>query len=199
MKLAQLVLIGLTVLVGFGASAEAQQVTQIQARIVTADVTGAGTDAKVFLGVGGREFRLDSDNPSGDFERGQDVTYTLGVNANANFMRNPAGDTGTFNIENAADNDPRLPPGLDVRAAENPRLPIYIRMSDVSFDPANPLTFPDDDWFVTFVEIQVRTGDMGQNLAFTAVHPILGRRGPGSTEFLRLGSETGFYLYFILD
>jgi hypothetical protein len=200
------VLTVLAVLVTFGTSAEAQRVTQIQARITTSNNPGAGTNAKMFLGIAGREFRLDSDNPSGDFELGQDVIYTLGVNANANFLRDPAGNTGMFNIVNAAGNDPQVD-GLGVPVSEVLQLPIYIRMSEVSFDPDNPLHFPEDDWLVEDVSIVARTGPNGENFVAAGISPTLDLLRqcravgdcPGEAGALRLGSSTGFYLYFIRD
>jgi hypothetical protein len=205
------VLTVLAVLVTFGTSAEAQQVTQIRARIITADVAGAGTNAKVFLGVAGREFRIDREGVA-DFEQGQDVTYIFGV---VNPMTDPGcpeptgpgcaidNITGqTSRIANAADNDPRLG-GVTVDEALMRDLPIYIRMSDVSFDPADPLTFPDDDWLVTdgplrgSFNIQVRSGNNGEQLRIFATNPQIQRLNAG--QFLRLGSTTGFYLYFIRD
>jgi hypothetical protein len=210
MKLARLVLIGLTVLVGFGASAEAQLLTQIRARIKTANVAGAGTNAKVFLGIAGREFRLDREGPP-DFEQGQDVTYIFGV-VNPDFDQGCPEPTGpgcaidnntmqTSNIANADDNDPRIP-GVSVQDALGQGLPIYIRMSDVNFNPDPPLTFPNDDWLVADATIEGRSGAARPGVTrgdveIFAVNPQLQRLGAG--QFLRLGSDTGFYLYFTRD
>jgi hypothetical protein len=202
MYLARMILIGLVTLVGFSAAATAFPVTQIQVRITTSSVTGAGTNAKVFLGIGGREFRLDSANPCGDFETGQDVIYTLGVNANANFLSNPGlipgtarpCPTGMSAIEAAEDNDPRHPQ-IDTNFIDQPNTtPTYIRMSDVSFDNANPLTWPADDWLVSFVQVFVFIGpNPDPNPKDIFILPF------NSPEPLRLGRESGFRLYLIQD
>jgi hypothetical protein len=199
MKLVRLVLIGLTVLVGFGESAEAQPVTQIQARIITADVAGAGTNAKVFLGIAGREFRLDREGVA-DFERGQDVTYILGVNniPACHAKNGCAIDNITGQTSNIANADLNQPGGVSVSDALMREFPIYIRMSDVSFNPDPPLTFPDpDDWFVRDVTIDLRSGATGEDRRIFATNPQLDHLGAG--QFLQLGSRTGFYLYFLRD
>jgi hypothetical protein len=57
------------------------QITQIILTIATGDVEDAGTDSgNVYLGVCGREFRVDSEQD--DFERGTTRTYAFGDNAN---------------------------------------------------------------------------------------------------------------------
>ena len=55
-------------------------ITTIDLVVHTANVTGAGTDADVYLGLAGREFYVDSS--LNDFEQGQNITYTFGANPN---------------------------------------------------------------------------------------------------------------------
>ena len=84
-------------------------IDSIAVRIVTGNRQWAGTDERVFLGIGGQEFELDS--MANDFERGSDRTYVLGKNAN---------------ISNPRDNDPRRRITLeDIQAA-----PVYLRIGE---------------------------------------------------------------------
>jgi hypothetical protein len=90
----------------------AAPITRIELRLFTANRDGAGTDGDVFLGVGGREFFVDSAATGlNDFERGSDYTYRFG---------------DTANVMRAGENDPRSPWQLtydDFRLA-----PRYIRL-----------------------------------------------------------------------
>lgn len=88
----------------------------------TADVSGAGTDGDVYVGVGGREFFVDSD--ANDFERGSSRVYRFGNNA----------EFTDDVMLNRSLNDPR-DQNLTTGAAD--RLPAYIR-----FAPAGG----DDNW-----------------------------------------------------
>ena len=92
--------------------------------INTRDVRGGGTDGDVFLGLGGREFRLDTS--SDDFEAGSSRTYVLG-------------DGG--NVNNKDVNDPRKP---QLREEFLDRFPVYIR-----FQP----TGRTDNWNVDHVAV----------------------------------------------
>ncbi|MFJ8660287.1 hypothetical protein [Streptomyces sp. NPDC093795] len=57
-------------------------ITKISARVKTANVSGADTGACVYLGIGGREFLLDS--TGADFTVGADQTFTFGEGNNVN-------------------------------------------------------------------------------------------------------------------
>jgi hypothetical protein len=83
------------------------QINSIQLHIQTGGLSGAGTDGDVYLGLGGREFSVDT--TSDDFERGATRSYVLGEGAN---------------IQNAAVNDPRDPQLFTERVAT---FPVYIR------------------------------------------------------------------------
>lgn len=52
------------------------RITKIELKIHTADVSGAGTDGSVYLGIAGREFVPDTNMD--DFERGQERIYKFG-------------------------------------------------------------------------------------------------------------------------
>jgi hypothetical protein len=88
------------------------QINSIQLHIQTGNLSGAGTDGDVYLGLGGREFSVDT--TSNDFERGAARVYILGDGAN---------------IQNAAVNDPRNPQLFTERVAN---FPVYIRFQPQS-------------------------------------------------------------------
>ena len=80
----------------------------IDIKIVTGNVSGAGTDGEVYLGICGREFRLDTSGD--DFKRGANDIFRLGSNAN---------------IKNKERNDPRNP---QHRTDDLDKFPVYIRL-----------------------------------------------------------------------
>ncbi len=115
----------------------------INVTIHTGDVSNAGTDGTVYLGILGREFRLDSDDD--DFERGSVRTYKLGVGANItqkekNDPRNPQLDTVDLN-KNPTNSDP----------TQNYKFPVYIRLEG------------DDHWNLVFVNVEVGSTGYGVN------------------------------------
>jgi hypothetical protein len=82
--------------------------------IKTASVSGGGTNGRVYLGIGRREFRLDK--PGNQFEPGSTDTFVIGAGGNIN------------NPNNGND----LPLGADMNAPEIQyniidNNPIYIR------------------------------------------------------------------------
>lgn len=103
------------------------QVRRIVVDITTSYATGAGTKADVYLGAGGREFRLRVDKS--DFDRGGELSYQLGEDAN---VRDPDR------------NDPRT--GLPLTVTDIVSHPVYIRMV-----PKNER----DDWNVENVKVRV--------------------------------------------
>ncbi len=98
-------------------------VTRILCQVLTQNVSGAGTDGSVFLGFGGREFRLDTTRD--DFERGAAFEYIMGDGAN---------------INSSGDNDPRTAYMLDTTTLDD--FPVYVR-----FEPETS----GDRWKVHFV------------------------------------------------
>lgn len=107
-------------------------VRKITVEVVTSYAKGAGTEGKVFLGLGGREFRLDIDSHD-DFDRGDEVVYELGEGSNVCFPDR---------------NDPRtgLPISVDAVLAH----PVYIRL--VPDDNA-------DDWDLANVHVRLHAAD----------------------------------------
>jgi hypothetical protein len=110
-----------------GAAQGTAPITRIELRLFTANRSGAGTDGDVFLGVGGREFFVDSAGDVNDFERGNDRTYVFGDGAD---------------VARPEQNDPRSPWQLtldDWRLA-----PRYIR-----FEPGS-------DWDVERADVTIK-------------------------------------------
>ena len=117
-------------------------VRKIVVDIVTSYASGAGTRGEVFLGVGGREFRLNVDR-SADFERGAESSYQLGEDAN---------------VRDAERNDPRQ--GRPVRVADVLAHPVYIRMAPKGAG---------DDWNVESVNVRVMHEDERRAIRFCAL------------------------------
>jgi hypothetical protein len=99
-------------------------ITQVTVRVKTSYTHGScdwvtcggppsSTDSTVYVGLGGREFTLDS--AINDFESGSDTTYVLGSSAN---------------VPNASTNDPSSSVSLTGAFA----FPVYIRMSELRDD-----------------------------------------------------------------
>ncbi|WP_151484368.1 hypothetical protein [Streptomyces albicerus] len=84
-------------------------------QVVTADADSADTRGRVFLGLGGREFRLAKDG--GEFDRGVTTTFKLGASSN---------------VAHSAANDPRAPQ-LDL--ADLTRYPVYVRLEEAGSEP----------------------------------------------------------------
>lgn len=114
----------------------AANVTRIDLRLVTGDRDNAGTDAIVYLGLGGREFRINRDGID-DLERGADEIFTLGLGSN---------------ISDSSDNDPRSPFPLLTQNLNS--FPKYIRMVATGDAPG---------WNIEFVSVTVNPG-VGQRV-----------------------------------
>jgi hypothetical protein len=83
------------------------QIETIHVQINTRDVSGAGTDGSLYLGVCGREFHLDTS--ADDLERGSSREYLLGNGSN---------------VEDGSLNDPRK----QLLLTENvEKFPVYLR------------------------------------------------------------------------
>jgi hypothetical protein len=105
-------------------------ITRIDIRLKTGNRSSAGTDGDVYLGIGGREFSLDSEVD--DFEQNSDRTYTFGAGANVNF---------------ASVNSPSSPYQLHTENLDH--LPVYIR-----FAPKDR----EDNWNIESVIANVNPG-----------------------------------------
>ena len=107
-------------------------VRKITVEITTSYAPGAGTEGQVFLGIGGREFRLDIEAYE-DFDRGDEVVYELGEDANVRFPER---------------NDPRQ--GYPLTVENVGSRPVYLRL--VPRDKS-------DDWNLANVHVRVLAGD----------------------------------------
>ena len=147
------------------------QISQIRVTLITSNVSGAGTDADVFIGIGGREFNLNLLG-RGDRERNQEDQYVLGE---------------ASNVERSEDNDPRSP--LPVTVDDIDEFPVYIRMIDIG-DSSDPLNFPEDEWIVDFIDVIVFSGDF---VVREFLSPRLGFINDEANQ--RLGPRSGFVLH----
>jgi hypothetical protein len=104
-------------------------IIQIRARIETADVDRAATDAWIYLAIAGREFCLDPGSGNGYFERGVKTCFVLGEQGGSD-----GGEAGFTNVpvEDAEYNDPRTPQ-LDTEDLN--LAPAYIRFASAGTNP----------------------------------------------------------------
>jgi hypothetical protein len=118
------------------------KVTGMLCQILTANIDDAGTDGTVYLGIGGREFHLDSTED--DFERGSAREYFLGAPP----IPGPStgGPIDQRQVLDPDKNDPRKALPLDTN--DLGRTPVYIR-----FEPENGRT--DDHWNLHFAAVLV--------------------------------------------
>jgi hypothetical protein len=84
-------------------------VTGILCQVITGKQSGAGTDGRVYLGFGGREFRLDSSKD--DYERGSWREYILGAAPNEPVLPPPE-----IRVERKEWNDPTE--GMPIEVAD---------------------------------------------------------------------------------
>lgn len=143
-------------------------IEQIQVIVVTGSVNGAGTNGRIFLGMGGREFRL---NKSGNqFQKGDTDTFQIG------------GVIGpdSINNQNNSNDLPAVPGTVNAPAIEYSTLdeyPTYIR-----FEPQNS----DDNWNVQSVSVNIKeSGANGESITLND------RTGNGN---IWLGNDSGLFL-----
>jgi hypothetical protein len=142
-------------------------ITRIEAIIQTGNKAGAGTNGSVYLGIGGREFHLNSANEAfDDFEQGKERTYVLGESL-------PSDHT----VSDAAHNDPRVDYVLKSEFLD--KFPVYIRLDPTGDSP---------DWNLERATITVRT-----NVGAVAKYDNLG----GFENNLWLGKNFGLYCYLL--
>jgi hypothetical protein len=91
-------------------------VNRITVTLATGNRDGAGTDGEVFLGIGGREFKLDDPNLPGH-GAGASVEYVLGDGAT---------------VANKERNDPDEDLRLKTDDLEGFQFPVYIRFKGVT-------------------------------------------------------------------
>jgi hypothetical protein len=118
-------------------------IRQIVVKIETSDIPDAGTNGEVYLGVGGREFRVDK--PGNQFSRGN-------VAAQADvFIFGTEGGTNA-NVENPDINDPQAT-RMETSSGEAYNFPVYIRL-----DPKND---QDNDWSIQSVNVDINAAAAG--------------------------------------
>lgn len=142
------------------------KVTGILCQIITGDVDGAGTDGRVYLGIGGREFRLDSRED--DYERGSWREYILGTAPLETDLSPPQ-----IRVRHSEDNDPTLRLPLDANTLA--RTPVYIR-----FEPHGAY----DNWNLFFAATRVYADQF-----------VVGYAPPEGFHDLWLGEAMGKVLY----
>lgn len=140
-------------------------IRRIVVDVVTSHADRAGTTAPVFLGLGGREFRLSVAGIAA-FEQGAESTFHFGDDANVEFPER---------------NDPRL--GDPLTVADVLGIPAYIRL-ETRHDR--------DDWNVTSVAVRVHSQGERRAIRFSALNKLgqslwLGA-DCGTRLYLQLGS-----------
>jgi PLAT/LH2 domain len=141
------------------------QIVQIKVEIKTGNESTAGTNGKVFLGIGGREFRLDK--PGNQFQKNHTDTFT--INSTNSDIENPERNS-LPNIGNA--NSPRIENKVGITF----NFPVYLR-----FDPNDN----DDDWNIERVKVRVIGG---LNSTFIYPNDIL------KDGNIWLGNKSGLFL-----
>ena len=115
-------------------------IQKITVELTTTFAKGASTRGAVFLGFGGREFRLDIADHD-DFEEGDDTVYVLGEGGNVMFPER---------------NDPRA--GLPLSLGDSTHFPVYVRLQPHA---------KQDDW--ELASVRVRVAASGGSLEFAVL------------------------------
>jgi hypothetical protein len=116
-------------------------ITGILCQIITSDIPNAGTDGRVYVGIGGREFRLDSEKD--DYERNSWREYVLGRGPVEPDLPSPQ-----IRVENPDDNDPRK--GHPLHTERLLSSPVYLRFEPEGDSP---------NWNVDTVFVLVYQGE----------------------------------------
>ena len=140
-------------------------VTKISCQVRTANESSASTDGFPYLGIGGREFRLDTSND--DFQAKANFTYIFGDGANVLFPER---------------NDPRRDFLIDTTRLDE--FPVYIR-----FDPE----IGNDHWRLRFAMVLVyEEGDFVRAVYFSQTRAEGIWLGRTAGKFLHLSRFRGF-------
>lgn len=107
------------------------EIEKIDIELLTGDEPDAGTDALVYLGIGGREFLLDNYNED-DFRRGDRNYFRLGCDST---------------VTHPSENDPSAP---RLTLDDVDRHPVYLRLN---------AQIESDDWLVDNVWVTVRADE----------------------------------------
>jgi hypothetical protein len=148
------------------------KITGILCQIITGDVSGAGTDGRVYLGLGGREFCMSS--AADDYERDSWREYVMGHGPVEPNLPAPQ-----IRVLDGDQNDPRV--GFRLETAELNRTPVYIRFEPVGSNA---------NWNLSSAIALVYTG-AGQ--FFASFRP------PDGFDSLWLGTDYGKMLYLLRD
>ena len=152
-------------------------VDKIVVDVTTKNVSDAGTNGLVYLGIGGREFRLDK--PGDQFKRGATDKFTIGIDSD---------------VESSDINDLPLDPGPNGKSPEiedsvvtgTNMFPVYIRL-----DPKND---EDNDWNIEKVKVDAVAGfGTGTGATRTFVFPKPTGGHPEGTIWL--GTSSGLTLF----
>jgi hypothetical protein len=153
-------------------------VKTIYLRLRTKSIEGAGTDGNIYLGIGGREFSVDSANEDfDDFEAGSIRTYIFGEMPMPTNLPGLQWDTARY----PEYNDPREPYPLETDDLD--KFPVYIR-----FEPDDD----DDDWCLEAVS--ARVNPLTETTQVKRYHALQGQE-----QFLWLGHARGKFLFLLED
>jgi len=142
-------------------------ITKIELKLWTSLRPGSGTDGRVYLGIAGREYAVNSRGRFRDFQPQADaVTYTFGDGSN---------------VDRPEDNDPRSPWQTD--ALDITRCPAYLRFAPRGHD---------DNWDLERADVTVWFIGTAPGSVRQEIH--LSRLGSG--PHLWLGEQRGQFLYF---
>jgi hypothetical protein len=146
------------------------QVTGILCQVITGNVNGAGTDGRIYLGLGAREFRMDSSTD--DYERNSWREYLIG---NPPVEPDPNDIPGhQIRVLNGSRNDPR-DAGFPIDTVHLSKSPVYVRFEPSGSSP---------DWNLEFVAVLVYAPQFA-----VAYAP------PNNIQSLWLGDRYGKVLY----
>jgi hypothetical protein len=153
-------------------------VDKIVVDILTRNVTNAGTNGEVYLGYGGREFRLNQ--PGDQFKKGDSDHFVIGVGSNT---EKP--DINDLPIAAATnDKSPKINETI-VTTAFNP-FPVYIRL--------DPKDDKDNDWNLETARVSAVAG-FGSGTGPTKTYTF---PKPGAVHLegtIWLGRESGLILF----
>lgn len=123
-------------------------------KLITKRIENGGTDSHVYLGIGGREFYVDSEDTSyNDFEPGDARTYIFGEQPSLV----PSNSTPA---RYSNENDPKQPYPLETMVHLLPgQFPVYIR-----FEPDEDDSAP--DWCLEEVEVRVNPVGESQEILY---------------------------------
>jgi hypothetical protein len=148
------------------------KITGILCQVATGRVDNAGTDGRVYLGLGGREFRLDSS--ADDYERGSVREYLMGEGG---WVEDPSTPPPMSHVQNEEYNDPRV--GFPLDTLNLTRNPVYIR-----FEPDGP----SPNWNLSFAAALVYDPKF-----------VVGYTPPEPFGSLWLGDPMGKVLYLTVE